>query len=115
MHGCPDALRGGKALAAASGSCGVGAHALLNLSDSRTVSAHQHVLSCAQEQEFRWAMVQAAPPASASASLDWHQSSSTGGSSRDAKGRQESMQDILTRMRATLGDAVANVQRLYDK
>lgn len=66
-----------------------------------------------QEQEFRWAMVQAAPPASAAASLDWQtggSSSSNGGSSD-----QQQMQCIVDRMRGTLNDAAANVQRLYDK
>lgn len=64
-----------------------------------------------QEQEFRWAMVQAAPPASAAASLDWH----TGGSSNGGSSDQQQMQRIVDKMRGTLNDAAANVQRLYDK
>jgi hypothetical protein len=64
-----------------------------------------------QEQEFRWAMVQAAPPASAAASLDWQ----TGGSSNAGSSDKQQMQLIVDRMRGTLRDAAANVQRLYDK
>lgn len=59
-------------------------------------------------------MVQAAPPASAIASLDWHISSSTGSGSRDTN-RQEGMHRILYTMQETLGATVADVQRLYDK
>jgi hypothetical protein len=67
-----------------------------------------------QEQEFRWAMVQASPPASANSSLDWHSSSSGSVDSRDSS-RQDNMHRILYTMQETLGEAVGNVQRLYDK
>ena len=68
--------------------------------------ASAETLLALQDQEFHRHMVQAAPSARAAASLDWQATSSS-----SSQGVQHSVQC----MRNTLGDAVANVQRLYDK
>lgn len=65
-----------------------------------------------QEQEFCSFMVQAAPPAATAASIDWQSSSMSAGSSSSSR---PGIEDIVYRMRGTLSDAVANVQRLHDK
>jgi len=62
-----------------------------------------------QEQEFCSFMVQAAPPAATAALIDWQSSSTSAGSSRPG------VDNIVSRMRGTLSEAVANVQRLHDK
>jgi hypothetical protein len=52
------------------------------------------------------------PSASAAASVDWlNGNSSRSGSSSDVQG----LQHAVGSMKGTLNDAVANVQRLYDK
>jgi hypothetical protein len=66
-----------------------------------------------QEQVFNQLMRASSPSASAAASVDWlvGSSSSRSGSSSDVEG----LRHAVDCMKGTLSDAVANVQRLYDK